>query len=97
LEVKVWDAGGPGNAIAGFATYEQALAARISGEQTLTGESCPFAFIQAGGTPPPDDATFMVNLQAFALVPSLVPCPEPSAIPLGFGAMAALLVLCRRK
>jgi hypothetical protein len=95
LEVRVWDAGGPGNGIAGYDSYDQAVVARLSGVNTFTAESCPFSFTQAGGTPPPDDATFMVNLPAFG--PSLVPCPEPSVIPLGFGAMAALLVLCRRK
>src|SRR5207248_1066260 len=80
LEVKVWDQGGPGDGIAGYATYDQAVAARLTGVHTYTGESCPFAFVQAGGEPPPFDASFMRNLQAFALAPSLAPCPEPLAI-----------------
>jgi len=93
LEVRVWDQGGNGTGGAGFATYEQALAARLSGTATYTGDSGTFAFTQIVSNPPATSDNQLVNLPAFAIVNT----PEPSAIALAVMGVAGLLLIRRRK
>src|ERR1043166_744937 len=94
FNVRVWDQGGPGNGVPGFATYEQALAGRLTGANTLTAESGNFSFTQAAGSPPPLDASFMVNMPAFA---AFLECPEPTITVIAFVGIFGLLSIRRLK
>jgi MYXO-CTERM domain-containing protein len=86
LDVRVYDA-------VAFGSYEQAVAARLSGVNTYTGESGNFAFTQIVSVPPANSDNQLVNMPAFALINT----PEPSAIALAVMGVAGLLLIRRRK